>query len=103
MQELGPDSCDFAFIDADKRNYDTYYEALLRLVRPGGVIVVDNVLWGGSVLNDQDNSPDTRVPSRLLLHCLQRTGGGLCSHAVICCYCNLQVGFRLWLLGPGLH
>ena len=38
-----------AFIDADKSNYDGYYEACLKLLRPGGVIAVDNVLWGGSV------------------------------------------------------
>ena len=38
------------FIDADKAGYDAYYELLLKLLRPGGVILVDNVLWGGSVL-----------------------------------------------------
>jgi caffeoyl-CoA O-methyltransferase len=40
---------DFAFIDADKPNYDHYYERLLRLVRVGGVIAIDNVLWSGKV------------------------------------------------------
>ncbi|WP_009633407.1 class I SAM-dependent methyltransferase [Synechocystis sp. PCC 7509] len=40
---------DFAFIDADKSSYDTYYEQALQLVRPGGLIVVDNVLWSGRV------------------------------------------------------
>jgi len=40
---------DFAFIDADKDNYDVYYELCLKLVRPGGLIAVDNVLWHGDV------------------------------------------------------
>ena len=40
---------DFAFIDADKSNYDNYYERALQLVRPGGLITVDNVLWSGKV------------------------------------------------------
>ncbi len=42
-------SYDFAFIDADKSNYDGYYERCLRLLRPGGLVVVDNVLWSGRV------------------------------------------------------
>ena len=43
---------DFAFIDADKENYLAYYERCLKLVRRGGVIAVDNVLWSGEVAND---------------------------------------------------
>jgi predicted O-methyltransferase YrrM len=43
---------DFAFIDADKSNYDTYYEQALQLVRVGGVIAIDNVLWYGRVADD---------------------------------------------------
>ena len=48
---------DFAFIDADKSNYDNYYESALQLVRSGGLIAIDNVLWDGKVadLNVQDN------------------------------------------------
>ncbi|MCU0821231.1 MAG: class I SAM-dependent methyltransferase [Spirochaetes bacterium] len=42
---------DFAFIDADKENYDTYYEQCLQLVRPGGLICIDNVLWNGRVID----------------------------------------------------
>ena len=40
---------DFAFIDADKRNYSVYYERVLQLLRPGGLIAIDNVLWSGRV------------------------------------------------------
>ncbi len=49
---------DFAFIDADKQNYEGYYERSLQLVRRGGLIAIDNVLWSGQVANpqDQDNS-----------------------------------------------
>ena len=50
---------DFAFIDADKVNYDHYYELCLQLIRPGGLITVDNVLWGGSVSDDAINDVDT--------------------------------------------
>ncbi|HAK37217.1 MAG: O-methyltransferase [Nitrospinaceae bacterium] len=49
-------SFDMAFVDADKENYLNYYEALLPLMRPGGLIVVDNVLWGGGVLNPKETS-----------------------------------------------
>lgn len=52
-------SFDFAFIDADKSNYDGYYELCLRLLRPGGLIAVDNALWGGSVADSSDERPDT--------------------------------------------
>jgi caffeoyl-CoA O-methyltransferase len=50
---------DFAFIDADKGNYLHYYERLLQLLRPGGVIAVDNVLWGGRVANPANIEEDT--------------------------------------------
>lgn len=52
---------DFAFIDADKTNYQPYYELCLELLRPGGVIAVDNVLWGGSVADSKVNDADTRA------------------------------------------
>lgn len=57
----GQNSFDLAFIDADKGNYLAYYEAALDLVRPGGVIGVDNVLWSGSVANPMDHRPDTEA------------------------------------------
>ena len=52
---------DFAFIDADKADYDAYYERCLTLLRPGGVIGIDNVLWGGRVVNEDANDADTRA------------------------------------------
>lgn len=52
---------DLAFIDADKTNYDAYVDAGLQLVRPGGVIAVDNVLWGGSVADATRSEASTRA------------------------------------------
>jgi len=50
---------DFAFIDADKGGYYAYYERLLRLIRPGGLIAVDNTLWSGAVADPGDRDADT--------------------------------------------
>jgi predicted O-methyltransferase YrrM len=61
LAEGGAGSIDFAFIDADKREYDGYYEAVLKLLRPGGVIAVDNVLWGGAVADPAQQDDDTRA------------------------------------------
>jgi len=55
------DQFDYAFIDADKTNYKNYYELCLTLVRPGGLILIDNVLWGGAVIDDNDQSDDTQA------------------------------------------
>jgi len=52
---------DFAFIDADKENYDRYYERALKLLRPGGLIAIDNVLWHGKVLDQSVQDADTRA------------------------------------------
>ena len=52
---------DLAFIDADKRNYLNYYERCLRLVRRGGVVAIDNTLWGGSVADSRRKDPETRA------------------------------------------
>jgi predicted O-methyltransferase YrrM len=52
---------DMAFIDADKANVGTYYERALELIRPGGLILVDNVLWDGAVLDASTEDPDTRA------------------------------------------
>ncbi|SMF96434.1 Predicted O-methyltransferase YrrM [Methylomagnum ishizawai] len=50
---------DLAFIDADKTNYDAYYERALELLRPGGLLLLDNVLWGGKVADPAVSDPDT--------------------------------------------
>ena len=52
---------DFSFIDADKINYKHYFEQSLTLVRKGGIIAIDNVLWGGRVLDNSDTEPATRA------------------------------------------
>ncbi|MGD1922453.1 MAG: class I SAM-dependent methyltransferase [Pleurocapsa sp.] len=56
-------SFDFAFIDADKRNYINYYESCLTLLRPEGIIAIDNVLWSGSVA-DPDNTDKRAIAIR---------------------------------------
>jgi len=53
------ESFDFAFVDADKENQDAYYELCLRLVRPGGLVAVDNVLWGGAVADPDQSDAHT--------------------------------------------
>ena len=50
---------DFAFIDADKTNYVGYYECALELLRPGGLIMVDNTLWSGRVADPTENDENT--------------------------------------------
>jgi predicted O-methyltransferase YrrM len=52
-------SFDFAFIDADKTGYDAYYEACLKLLRPGGMVAFDNMLWSGAVADNSIKDADT--------------------------------------------
>ena len=59
LQEGAGASFDMAFIDADKANYAGYYERALRLVRPGGLIAIDNVLWSGRVADAGVDDEDT--------------------------------------------
>jgi caffeoyl-CoA O-methyltransferase len=61
LAEGGAGSIDFAFIDADKREYNGYYEAVLKLMRPGGIVAVDNVLWDGAVADPAKQDDDTRA------------------------------------------
>ncbi|MFF7342150.1 O-methyltransferase [Streptomyces sp. NPDC008163] len=57
--EQGPESVDFVFIDADKAGYPAYYEASLALLKPGGLIVVDNTIFFGRVIDPEAQDPDT--------------------------------------------
>jgi caffeoyl-CoA O-methyltransferase len=59
---------DLVFIDADKGGYLDYYETVLPLVRPGGLVAVDNVLWGGRVVDDADHEADTESIRRFNSH-----------------------------------
>jgi caffeoyl-CoA O-methyltransferase len=52
---------DLAFIDADKTGYDAYYELILKLLRPGGLLLIDNMLWDGAVADPGVNDPDTEA------------------------------------------
>jgi predicted O-methyltransferase YrrM len=52
---------DFAFIDADKESYDIYYERCLELLRPGGLMAIDNVFWGGDVANPEISDEETNA------------------------------------------
>ncbi|HDP89597.1 MAG TPA: SAM-dependent methyltransferase [Thioalkalivibrio sp.] len=55
---------DFAFIDADKQNYPAYYERCYELLHPGGIIAIDNTLWGGAVADESNQEPSTRAIRR---------------------------------------
>jgi predicted O-methyltransferase YrrM len=81
----GAGSFDFAFIDADKANYDVYYERCLALVRTGGLIALDNMLWGGAVARpatDADTAALQALNAKLrgderIDHALLTVGDGL--------------------------
>ena len=82
MLAAGEAGCfDMAFIDADKENYDAYYESCLQLVRPGGLILIDNVLWGGRPA-DASERDDSTVAIRALnakIHADERVTASLLS------------------------
>ncbi|OKJ02924.1 O-methyltransferase [Kitasatospora sp. CB01950] len=59
LDERGKESFDLVFIDADKANYGAYYEAALGLTRPQGLIVIDNTLFFGRVVDPDSHDPDT--------------------------------------------
>jgi len=59
IKEGEAEKFDLVFIDANKKDYDTYYEYALKLIRQGGLIVLDNMFWGGRVLDDNDHEKST--------------------------------------------
>ncbi len=61
MAEGAAGGFDFAFIDANKEDHDCYHEAVLGLMRAGGLIAIDNVLWGGAVADPHKQDQDTRA------------------------------------------
>ncbi len=70
LRQGGAGTFDMAFLDADKENYSIYYELCLELLRPGGLLLADNSLWSGRVIDPADRSVDTEAIRRfnLLLH-----------------------------------
>ena len=61
VDEGDTETFDMAFIDADKVNYKNYYELSLKLLRKGGVVVIDNVLWDGKVADSTIGDEDTKA------------------------------------------
>ncbi len=54
INNFEPNSFDFCFIDADKNNYINYYRECIKVLKPKGIMIIDNMLWGGKVLNPKD-------------------------------------------------
>jgi len=62
LAAMGPDEIfDLAFVDADKPNYPSYLDAVVSRIRPGGLLVADNVLWSGRVVDDGDATASTQA------------------------------------------
>jgi caffeoyl-CoA O-methyltransferase len=61
LQQGAEGTFDLVFVDADKPSYGAYYERSLRLLRAGGLVLVDNVLWSGKVADAEDRDPDTEA------------------------------------------
>ena len=70
LAEGAAETFDFAFVDADKENYEAYYERCFTLLRRGGLLAVDNVLWGGRVADPAACDPDTQAIRALNLRLL---------------------------------
>lgn len=78
LEDNQQETYDFSFIDADKRNYENYYEIILKLLRPGGLVLIDNVLWGGKVLGKGDLDKQTEAIQQVNLKVHQDDRVDLC-------------------------
>jgi predicted O-methyltransferase YrrM len=65
LAQGGAGSFDFAFMDADKERYSTYYERILTLLRPGGLLAIDNTFWSGKVADPAETDPETAALRQL--------------------------------------
>jgi len=72
LEKLKVNSFDLAFIDADKINYLYYYKHCVHLVKHGGLIILDNMLWGGNVLNPSDDDSKSICKTGDYIHCDSR-------------------------------
>ena len=61
LKKLESSQFDLAFIDADKENYDVYYEECLRLLKPKALLMIDNIFWGGAVVDENIQDADTQA------------------------------------------
>ena len=61
LKKLESNQFDLAFIDADKENYDVYYEECLRLLKPKALLMIDNIFWGGAVVDENIQDADTQA------------------------------------------
>ena len=68
IEKFKPESFDFCFIDADKNNYENYYIECIKLLKKNGCLVIDNMLWGGEVLDPKDKESQTIVNTAKLIH-----------------------------------
>ena len=64
LAEEGEGSFDFAYIDADKPNYSAYYERIIKLLRKGGFVAIDNILWSGRILNEESKLGPNEIALR---------------------------------------
>ena len=68
LEQFQTNSFDFAFIDADKINYQDYYLKCMNLIKSGGIIVLDNMLWSGNVLNPKDEDANSLKNTALFIN-----------------------------------
>ena len=68
IKAFEPNTFDLCFIDADKNNYKNYYVECIKLIKTGGSLVIDNMLWGGSVLNPKDKESKTIFETAKLIN-----------------------------------